>query len=255
MKTESHNAIITRQYATQATAYLNSTVHAQGDDLDLMAQRIGQRPDATILDLGCGGGHVSFRLAPRVHRVVACDLAQSMLDTVAQEAVKRNLLNIVTKQGAAESLSCPSESFDVVATRYSAHHWRHIALGIEQMARTLKPGGMGMFMDVVSPGDSLLDTWLQSIELLRDPSHVRNASLQEWQQLLAAAGLAVREVKTFRLRLEFSSWVERMKTHTDHIVAIRSLQQHAGAEVTEYFDIVSDGSFTVDTALIIATKA
>jgi SAM-dependent methyltransferase len=202
--------------------------------------------------MGCGGGHVAFRLAGRVGKVVAYDLSAAMLETVAAEAARRGLDNIVTKRGAAEALPCPSGSFDVVATRYSAHHWGAFRDGLAQMRRVLKPGGLALFMDVVSPGAPLPDTWLQTLELLRDPSHVRNASLDEWKSTLASVGFAVDDVVTYRLRLEFGPWIARMKTPDAHVAAIRSLQGRAPAEVRDRFAIEEDGSFTVDTALVVA---
>lgn len=255
METDTHNAVVIEQYTSRANAYLSSAVHAQGDDLELMASLIGQRPDAVALDMGCGGGHVAFRMAGLVNKVIAYDLSDAMLATVAAEAQRRGLSNIATKQGAAEALSCPSESFDVVASRYSAHHWHAFTNGLAQMMRVTKPGGIAIFMDVVTPGVPLLDTWLQSMELLRDPSHVRNASLDEWKSSLASVGFQVGQVSKYRLRLEFMSWIERMNTPEAHVTAIRSLQRRASAAVTDYFEIGGDGSFTVDTALIVAHKA
>jgi ubiquinone/menaquinone biosynthesis C-methylase UbiE len=254
MNKDTHHDVVIEQYDSQASAYLSSAVHATGADLERMAGLIGQRLDAVALDMGCGGGHVAFRMAPLVGKVVAYDLSPSMLETVAAEAGRRGFGNIVTKQGAAEALPCPDESFDVVATRYSAHHWHGFEEGLAQMRRVLKPGGLALFMDVVSPGAPLLDTWLQSIELLRDPSHVRNASLSEWQATLASLGFAIGEVSTYRLRLEFAPWIARMRTPDAHVSAIRSLQQRAPAEVREYFEIGDDGSFTVDTALMVARR-
>lgn len=255
MKTDTHNDIVIKQYASQSNAYLASAVHTQGEDLERMASLIGQRPDAVALDMGCGGGHVSYRMAGMVNKVVAYDLADAMLATVAKEAQRRGLCNIVTKQGAAEALPCPAESFDVVATRYSAHHWHAFTEGLAQMHRVMKTGGLAIFMDVVTPGVPLLDTWLQSMELLRDSSHVRNASLAEWTSTLASLGFEVREVTKYRLRLEFVSWIERMNTLETHVAAIRSLQQRAATAVTDYFEIEKDGSFTVDTVLIVAHKS
>ena len=107
-------------------------------------------------------------------------------------------------------------------------------------------------MDVITPGVPRLDTWLQSLELLRDPSHVRNASLTEWSALLSTAGFAISAVMTFRLRPEFALLIERMKTSESHVTAILSLQLCAGSDVTKYFSIENDGSFTVDTVLIMA---
>lgn len=254
MNKETHHDVVIEQYDSQANAYLTSAVHASGADLERMAGLVGQRPDAVALDMGCGGGHVAFRLAPLVGKVVAYDLSPAMLETVAAEAQRRGLGNIVTKQGAAEALPCPDESFDVVATRYSAHHWHKFREGLAQMARAAKPGALALFMDVVSPGVSLLDTWLQTIELLRDPSHVRNASLDEWKSTLDSLGFVLDEVSTYRLRLEFAPWIARMRTPEAHVAAIRSLQQRAPAEVREYFEIAEDGSFTVDTVLIAAHR-
>lgn len=255
METDTQNAVVMDQYATRAQAYLTSAVHAQGEDLKRMASLIGSRPDAIALDMGCGGGHVAFQMAGLVNKVVAYDLTDAMLTTVAAEAQRRGLPNIVTKQGAAETLPCPDASFDVVATRYSAHHWHSFTEGLAQMHRALKPHGLALFMDVVTPGVPLLDTWLQSMELLRDASHVRNASLAEWTSTLTSLGFAVGEVEKYRLRLEFNSWTERMNTPATHVAAIRSLQQRAAAAVTNYFEIEQDGSFTVDTVLIAAHKA
>lgn len=90
---------------------------------------------------------------------------------------------------------------------------------------------------------------------MRDPSHVRNASLTEWQAALTAAGFAVEQVATYKLRLAFGPWIERMRTPEVHVAAIRSLQQRASSEVRYQFRIEEDGSFTVNTVLILARKA
>ncbi|KQV49662.1 class I SAM-dependent methyltransferase [Massilia sp. Root335] len=252
MTTATHDATVLEQYDSRAQAYLASAVHASGADLERMAAVIGSRPHAVALDMGCGGGHVAFRMAGLVGKVVAYDLSAAMLETVAAEARKRGLDNIVTKRGAAEALPCPSGSFDVVATRYSAHHWGAFTDGLAQMRRVVKPDGLALFMDVVSPGVPLLDTWLQSLELLRDPSHVRNGTLAEWKAALASLGFAVGEVATYKLRLDFGAWIERMQTPDVHVAAIRSLQRRASAEVKDYFALEDDGSFTIDSALIVA---
>ncbi len=252
MPATSHDNLVVSQYDSRAAAYLRSTVHASGPDLVWIAERVGHRPEAIALDVGCGGGHLSFLLAGLVGHVVACDLSRPMLQTVAAEADRRGLRNIAVREMAAEDLAFAPASFDVVTTRYSAHHWRHWQGGLQAMRRVLKPQGLAVFADVVAPEDALPDTWLQSLELLRDPSHVRNASLQEWKKALASSGFAVLEVTRFRLRLEFASWLERMRTSPVHAAAIRSLQLLASAEVAEYFSLEEDGSFSIDTAVILA---
>ena len=254
MQTASHNSVVLDQYTTRASAYVNSAVHAAGQDLDLIAQVLANQRGAVALDVGCGGGHLTYRLAPLVSQVVACDLAASMLAAVAEQASLRGLPNIATREAAAKSLPFEVATFDVVATRFSAHHRHAFAEGIAEMARVLKPGGLALMSDVVSPGVSLLDTWLQTLELLRDPSHVRDASTAEWDAALAAAGLAIERIEHLRLRLDFATWVARMDTPEPQVTAIRMLQARAASAVKDYFEMEEDSSFTVDTALFVARK-
>ena len=254
MQAASHNSVVLDQYTTRASAYVNSAVHAAGQDLDLIAQVLANQRGAVALDVGCGGGHLTYRLAPLVSQVVACDLAESMLAAVAEQASLRGLSNIATRAAAAESLPFEVATFDVVATRFSAHHWHAFAEGLAEMARVLKPGGLALMSDVVSPGVSLLDTWLQTLELLRDPSHVRDASTAEWDAGLAAAGLAIERIEHLRLRLDFATWVARMDTPEPQVTAIRMLQARAASAVKDYFEMEEDSSFTVDTALFVARK-
>ena len=177
-----------------------------------------------------------------------------MLAAVAEQASLRGLPNIATREAAAESLPFETATFDVVATRFSAHHWHAFAEGIAEMARVLKPGGLALMSDMVSPGTSLLDTWLQTLELLRDPSHVRDASTTEWHAALSAAGLAIERTEHFRLRLDFATWVARMDTPEPQVTAIRMLQARAASAVRDHFEMEEDGSFTVDTAVLVARK-
>ncbi len=216
---------------------------------------VGARRVASALDLGCGGGHVAFRLAPLVGAVVACDPAPAMLALVAAEARRRGLGNLTTHRGSAEALDHPPGSFDLVATRWSAHHWRDVPAGLAQIRRVLKPGGQALIMDLVAPEQPLLDTWLQAIELLRDPSHVRDHRLSEWRAMLAAAGLAPLRTRVFRLPLDFAAWTARMATPELQVQAIRALQAQAGSEVRSQPAFAPDGSFTIDTALIHAVAS
>ena len=194
----SHDDQVNRQFGPAASAYLTSAAHAQGTDLDKLS-RIVQGKSATVLDLGCGAGHVSFAVAAGVNAVTACDLSDDMLAVVAGEAVKRGLGNIATRQGIAEALPFPDCSFDYVLTRFSAHHWNSLPQALAEMRRVLKDDGRVIVIDVVAPAAPLLDTHLQSIELLRDVSHVRNYSVAEWTRQLAAVRLAGRCQRTMEI--------------------------------------------------------
>jgi SAM-dependent methyltransferase len=246
----SHETVVADQYGGRAAAYVTSATHASGADLDQVEALARTMPAARALDLGCGGGHVAYRMAPHVAAVTAYDLTPSMLDAVLREAAQRGLPGITVQQGAAERLPFADASFDLVVTRFSAHHWRDLQAGLREMRRVLAPGGRALVIDTVSPGVPLLDTFLQTIELLRDPSHGRNYSLAEWHQALAQARLAAQASQVRRLRLDFASWVARMNTPPVHVAAMRSLQAGASEDVRRYFELEPDGSFTFDSLAI-----
>ncbi len=249
-----HQQGVSARFGAQADAYLHSAVHAQGPELDALEAVARERPGARVLDLGCGAGHVSYRVAPLVTEVVAYDLAPQMLALVGAHAARHGLPNIRVSCGTAEALPFPDASYDLVLSRYSAHHWSAPAHALREVCRVLRPEGQWVLADVASPGPALLDTHLQAVEVLRDPSHVRDYSAGEWRDMVIAAGLRPqRQVRT-RLRLAFDAWVARMNTPQSQQIAIRALQDTASAEVRDYFEIEPDGSFSVDVLTLWATR-
>lgn len=254
MATQSHHDNVDRQFGSQASAYLTSAVHASGRDLERLSERLTAFPHAKLLDMGCGAGHASFAAAAKVKEVVAYDLSEGMLTVVNDAAQTRGITNISTQQGYAEILPFEDSSFDVVISRYSAHHWHDVGKALREVKRVLKPGGTAIFMDVMSPGHPVLDIWLQTVEALRDTSHVYNYSSGEWLSLFNAAGLSTQNLLCDRLSLEFSSWIARMRTPQVLADAIRAYQQSASDEVQRYFELQEDGSFVSDIVMLEAKK-
>jgi ubiquinone/menaquinone biosynthesis C-methylase UbiE len=246
----SHDAVVRDQFGPQAAAYVESAVHAGGEDLDALEAIVARCAPRRALDLGAGGGHVAYRLAPHAHSVIAADLSADMMAAVAATACERGLANIATSITLAESLPFDDGAFDFLACRFSAHHWRAFEAGLREARRVLEPGSTAVFIDVVSPGSAAADTYLQAVELLRDPSHVRDYSAAEWNAALVRAGFRPRTTQLRRLRMDFPSWVERMRTPEVHRIAIRSLQQQASQETASYYEFEPDGSFTLDTVQI-----
>ncbi|MGK9174655.1 methyltransferase domain-containing protein [Yokenella regensburgei] len=250
----SHHDNVEKQFGDQASAYLTSAVHAFGRDLQRLGERLHAFPHAHVLDMGCGAGHASFVAAGETAQVTAYDLSSQMLEVVAAAAKEKGLSNITTRQGYAEALPFDPESFDVVISRYSAHHWHDVGQALREVRRVLKPGGIFIIMDIMSPGHPVRDVWLQTVEALRDTSHVRNYSSGEWLNLLNDAGLTTRHLVTDRLTLEFSTWIARMRTPQILSDAIRMYQQSASEEVKRYFELSEEGSFTSDTIMAEAQK-
>jgi SAM-dependent methyltransferase len=244
------DAVIQRQFGAAAADYVTSPVHATGGDLLRIAEIAAVTSPAHALDLGAGGGHVAYAMAPHAGRVTASDLSGAMLAVVAQEADRRGLNNVVVLAAPAEALPLPDAACDMLGCRFSLHHWRDPIAGLAQARRVLRPGAPAVFVDVIAPREPAADSHLQAVELLRDPSHGRDFSLREWQDMLAQAGFVVTAMHPGRLRMEFASWTARMRTPPVHVTAIRALQALAPSEVARHFAIEPDGSFMLDTILI-----
>ncbi|MEO8884073.1 MAG: class I SAM-dependent methyltransferase [Devosia sp.] len=243
-------ALNTKQFGSTAAEYVASPVHSQGDDLRQIADIARRFEGGSVIDLGCGGGHVSYALAPLVGSVTAYDLSADMLTAVKAEAAKRGLSNLVTRQGPAEALPFPDASFDAVFCRYTAHHWPDVRKGLREARRVLKPGGVAVFADIVAPEQPVLDTFLQTFEMLRDPSHVRDYSMTEWVEIATQAGFAVRGVTRRRLPLDFASWIARQRTPEVQVAAIKALFDAMSEDVRRHFNIQPNYDFTIDPVVI-----
>ena len=241
-----HGKVVDEQFGPRARAYVESAVHSAGQDLDALEALARAAAPAHALDLGCGGGHVAYRLAKHARRVTATDLSAEMLAAVRATAQERGLANIDTQEAPAETLPFADASFDFLGCRYSAHHWRDFVAGLREARRVLKQGATAVFIDAYAPGDALFDTHIQAVELLRDTSHVRDYTLAEWAAALEGAGFAVRTQRTWQLRMDYPVWIARMRTPEDNARAIRALQLAAPAEVRAHFAIEADGSFMLD---------
>ncbi len=248
-----HENVVEAQFGPRAKAYVDSAVHAQGAELEALEAIIREICPARALDLGAGGGHVSYLMARHAGSVTAADLSQEMLAVVAATARDKGIANIDTAQAPAERLPFEDGRFDFLGCRYSAHHWRDWEGGLREARRVLRRGSRAIFIDPYSPGPALFDTHLQSVELLRDTSHVRNYTAAEWIAALARSGFALAGCRTWRLRMDFPVWTARMRTPDDNVRAIRALQAAAAAETRAHFAIEADGSFLLDILMMETT--
>jgi ubiquinone/menaquinone biosynthesis C-methylase UbiE len=251
---QEHEQLVEAQFGPRAKAYVESAVHAGGEDLDRLEALAQAAAPRHALDLGCGGGHVAYRLARHAASVTACDLSADMLAAVAATARTRGLMPIETVQAPAEQLPFEDARFDFLGCRFSAHHWGDLDAGLREARRVLQPGATAVFIDAISPGTAILDTHVQAVELLRDPSHVRDYTPGEWCAALTRAGFALRASRSWRLHLDFATWIARMRTAQAHVEAIICLQRAASRQTRAHFAIEADGSFMLD-ALLLETSA
>ena len=247
-------AAVERQFSQVAENYRTSAVHAAGEDLARLVEAAALSGREAVLDAGSGAGHTALAVAPYAARVTSVDLSASMLAQGRRLALERGLGNLHFEVGDVESLTFADGSFDVVTSRYSAHHWPHPQNALREIHRVLRSGGRFVLSDIVGYDDFTADTHLQAIELLRDPSHVRDHTAAQWLAMLAACGFDAQAVFSWGVRLQFDNWVERMATPPNAVAMLRTLLANAPAEVRALLQVEADDSFTLQGALIAAVK-
>jgi len=244
---------VEERFAQVAANYSASPVHAAGAELARMVALAAPTGGERMLDAGCGPGHTALAFAPSVRQVIAVDLAAAMLEQGSRLAAERGIANVEFRRADVEALPFADAAFDVIASRYSAHHWPNPQTALAEFHRVLRPdAGRLLLADVVSCPAPVIDTHLQAVELLRDPSHVRDHTTEQWLAMLAIAGFTAEVAYTWDIRLDFTSWVGRMATPPAAVAMIREIFAAAPVEVKSALRIEPDCSFTVRGALIAA---
>lgn len=176
---------MTEIWSVRADLYRTSAAHREGADLDLLVEwSAGAR---TALDVATGGGHVARRLRDAGLDVVTADPAPGMgADVICP----------------AEDMPFTDSSFDVVACRVAAHHFSDVRAAVAEMARVSR--------DQVLVADNLfVSADGEEADRLRDPTHVRNYSEDEWRSFFETTGLRVEAAERCDREIEFGPWLER----------------------------------------------
>lgn len=188
-----------------ASAYVDSPVHREGADLEQLASWCADAE--RVLDVATGAGHTAGALLEAgVSAVVAADASPAMVATALEEYP--GLRGAVAD---AERLPFADDAFDAVTCRIAAHHFPNPDRFVGEVARVLAPGGTVALEDNVAPPDGSLDDFLNGVERLRDPTHVRSYTDREWRSWFADAGLDVEETQLVKKTLEYEPWVETLE--------------------------------------------
>jgi len=214
---------VTELWDERADAYRNSKTHAQGEDLDLVIEWCAPRPGRKVLDVATGGGHVARRLREQGCEVVTTDSSPGMKPDVVSRA---------------EDLPFADGSFDCVVSRIAPHHFADVRRGVDEMARVSN--------DVVVIEDTLYSSDRQEqAETLRDPTHVRNYTEDEWVEFLTAAGLEVEQRQLFEKVHPREDWLARTGCEGEEAERVKELLSDR---------MTDDGTAWTDLKILLKTR-
>lgn len=244
---------VQQQFGRQAALYTRSAVHMSGDTLEILVEWAQPAAHHRVIDVATGVGFTGFAFARRAGSVVAYDLTQPMLQQAAALARQRSLGNVRFVQGPAERLPFHDATFDIYTCRTAPHHFFDVPAFLAEARRVLKPGGQFLMADTVTTEDPAIDRWENAIELLRDPSHVRNYAPSEWLRMIGGAGLeTLRADLSLRTHLTFHDWVERSGNPPDVVAGLRRRFLEAPDPVRRTFAITpQDGDIAFSWPVLV----
>jgi SAM-dependent methyltransferase len=210
---------VTDVWSERAAAYREAAEHREGEDLDvIVAWAHGCR---TALDVATGGGHTARALRRAGLQVTTLDPAPGM----QPEVIAR-----------AEHIPFADDSFDLVVTRIAPHHFDDVHAAVAEMARVSR--GLVIVEDTLWASERV-----EEAERLRDPTHVRSYSEDEWRSMLDGAGLDVDAVERLEKRRPVADWLARAGCTGD-----------AAARVRELLTDRIDGEQYVDTKILLRAR-
>ena len=110
-----------------------------------MCRRVVARAPGDVLEIACGTGAVTRRLAaalPAGTAITATDLNQPMLDHAMAQGTSRP---VAWRQADAQQLPFPDGAFDLVVCQFGAMFFPDKRLAYAEARRVLRPGGALLF--------------------------------------------------------------------------------------------------------------
>lgn len=110
--------------------------------LDKVDKLLPLEPGSRVLEVGCGSGHLTRRMAERGVDIVGIDANPQAGDVSGSDRV-------CTMH--AEDLAFDDDSFDAIISVHAIEHIPALEMALSEMARVLRPGGKALLIYPAEP--------------------------------------------------------------------------------------------------------
>ena len=229
------------QFDERADQYGKSHILADTKDVENAIAELKLRPNTLALDVATGAGHTACYLAGKGFQVTAADISSGMLDQAKKQAAEKGL-KIDFREHAAEKLPYPDNSFGLITCRVAAHHFSSPQSFVREAARVLKTYGYLMIIDSTVPDDHVeAHEWMDTLERLRDPSHVRYVTPNVWRKWCVESGLTVTKVQIESFKQPDINWYFNVaNTPMENRKKVLEMIAKAPGSVRELFKIAQE---------------
>lgn len=134
-------------FSSRAGQWDKVRVELYGSRADLTPFAALLDPGWIVADLGCGTGQTTAALAPFVGRVIAVDESSAMLAAARRRLVDRDQVEV--RSGRLEDLPIDDAELDAAILSLVLHFVVDPAAVFAEAARTIRPGGRLLVVDMV----------------------------------------------------------------------------------------------------------
>ncbi len=202
-----HKTLVRKQFAIQARAFPETVKLRRSENVVPMIELARPAPTDRLLDVASGSGFVVQAFAPRVRSAVGVDLAEEMVELARRVTAEKGIENAEFQSGDAEDLEFEPGTFEIVACRFTFHHFARPERALSEMRRVLAPGGRIVLYDFLAAAGKRTGEVHNRIERARDASHVRIYASREFEALFRKCRLSTKERVVTLWKRDFDHWM------------------------------------------------
>jgi ubiquinone/menaquinone biosynthesis C-methylase UbiE len=214
-------------------------------------RRVGLRPGMRFLDVAAGSGALSIPAARLGARVLATDIAPTMIELLNARAREEGLSNLEARVMDGHALALEDGTFDVSGSQNGVSLFPGLKRGLRELVRVTKPGGHALIVAFGPPQKAEFFTFFIGAMQAAVPGFTgppmdppplpfQVADPEKLHQELADAGLTDVRVETTTWRTQFRSATHmwEMVTNSNPIGAmlVADLTEEQRAEVQQVLD-------------------
>jgi glutathione S-transferase len=220
---------------------------ADTSDLDKAIPDLKLRPASQVLDIATGHGYTAAYLAEKGFTVTAADQPVAP-DALALADAKH--LTITFHEHGADQLPYADGTFGLVICRGAAHHLKAPDKFVAEATRVLRTYGFLVIIDGTVPDDHVeANAWMNTLEQLRDPAHVKFTTPQTWRAWCQRSGLTVTRAQMDPVKMpDLLTYFNEANTPPENRKKVLEMVAKAPAAARELFKIGQEDGKIVWTA-------
>ena len=189
--------------------------------------------DLRILDVGTGVGLLPLMLAEDgAKQVVGIDISPEMLEQAEYLRLSRPgeaSTRATFRLAPAHALPFRDEMFDAVICRLVLNHVRRPERIIKEIIRVLHSGGILILAELLGVDNPVKRATQNAIEERRNAAHVAARGVEQYNKLLADAGLQLESKEIVTFERELDEWLACYHPDRPDAAAVREMLE-AGLE-------------------------